>query len=249
MLGLGTLRRVIRELRLDIAAAHERDPAAHGVSSLEILLEWPGVQALLVHRVASGLHGIGVPLVPRSLSMLSRTWTGIEIHPAADIGDGLFIDHGTGVVIGETAVIGKDVTLYQGVTLGGTGFACGKRHPTIEDNVTIGSGAKLLGPLRVGHGSKVGANTVVVNDVPPNTTVVGNPGHPVRVDGRRPEGPDADWVHLPDPMADALRAISNRLAALERSVADLGGPDADEASAKAKVHELRAVKGPSPAGG
>jgi serine O-acetyltransferase len=251
MLGLGTLSRVAKEIRKDVAAAHDRDPAARGVSSSEILLSWPGVHALLAHRVAHALHETGVPVVPRTIAYGTRAVTGIEIHPAAKIGPGLFIDHGMGVVIGETAEIGRNVTLYQGVTLGGTGFACGKRHPTIQDNVTIGSGAKLLGPVTVGHGSKVGANTVVVNDVPPNTTVVGNPGHPVRVDGRKPEGPDADWIHLPDPMADALRAISNRLAALERAVAELGGPDADEAGAeaKAKVHELRVVKGPSPAGG
>ena len=142
--------------------------------------------------------------------------TGIEIHPAATIGDGFFIDHGMGVVIGETAEIGDDVTLYQGVTLGGTGFATGKRHPTVQDNVTIGSGAKLLGPITVGHGSKIGANSVVIHDVPPNSTVVGNPGHPVRVEGRRPEGPDADWVHLPDPIADAIKGLASRIAALER---------------------------------
>ena len=113
-----------------------------------------------------------------------------------------------GVVIGETAEIGTNVTLYQGVTLGGTGFATGKRHPTVEDNVTIGAGAVLLGPITVGHGAKIGAGSVVIHDVPPNATVVGNPGHPVRVEGRRPEGPDADWVHLPDPIADALKALS-----------------------------------------
>ena len=144
--------------------------------------------------------------------------TGIEIHPCADVGDGLFIDHGMGVVIGETAEIGENVTLYQGVTLGGTGFATGKRHPTVEDNVTIGSGAKLLGPIRIGHGAKIGANAVVVHDVPPNSTVVGNPGHPVRVEGRKPEGPDADWVHLPDPIADALKALSRRIAELEQEL-------------------------------
>ena len=120
-----------------------------------------------------------------------------------------------GVVIGETAEIGDDVTLYQGVTLGGTGFATGKRHPTVEDNVTVGSGAKLLGPITIGHGAKIGANTVVIHDVPPNSTVVGNPGHPVRVEGRRPEGPDADWVHLPDPVADAISSLSKRVAELE----------------------------------
>ena len=122
-----------------------------------------------------------------------------------------------GVVIGETAELGDDVTLYQGVTLGGTGFATGKRHPTVQDNVTIGSGAKLLGPITVGHGSKIGANSVVIHDVPPNSTVVGNPGHPVRVEGRRPEGPDADWVHLPDPIADAIKSLAGRISALEQA--------------------------------
>src|SRR5215212_941683 len=160
MLGLGTLRRVAGEVRRDLAAASDRDPAAKGVSPVEILAAWPGVHALLSHRVAHALRGAGVPLAPRALAYASRTLTGIEIHPAAQIGDGLFIDHGSSVVIGETAEIGDDVTLYQGVTLGGTGFATGKRHPTVEANVTIGSGAKLLGPIRVGHGSKIGANSV-----------------------------------------------------------------------------------------
>src|SRR5919108_286113 len=205
MLGLSTLRRVAGELRRDVAAAHERDPAARGVSSVEILAAWPGVQALLAHRVAHALDDHRVPLAPRMLALFTRSFTNIEIHPGADVGDGLFIDHGTGVVIGETAEIGDNVTLYQGVTLGGTGFATGKRHPTVEDNVTIGSGAKLLGPITIGHGAKIGANAVVIHDVPANSTVVGNPGHPVRVEGRKPEGPDADWVHLPDPIADALR--------------------------------------------
>src|SRR4249919_3394114 len=147
MLGLGTLARVAGELRRDVAAARERDPAARGVGPGEILASWPGVHAVLVHRVANALAGAGVPVVPRSLAYVSRTVTGIEIHPAAKVGDGFFIDHGMGVVIGETAEIGDNVTLYQGVTLGGTGFASGKRHPTVQDNVTIGSGAKLLGPI------------------------------------------------------------------------------------------------------
>jgi serine O-acetyltransferase len=180
------------------------------------------------------------------MSTATRAVTGIEIHPAAQIGDGLFIDHGTGVVVGETAEIGDDVTLYQGVTLGGTGFATGKRHPTVQDNVTIGSGAKLLGPITVGHGAKIGANTVVINDVPPNSTVVGNPGHPVRVEGRRPEGPDTDWIHLPDPIADAISALSARIGELEREVAALSGDDPRPA---ADVHTLRPLQGPSPAGG
>src|SRR5579884_1212417 len=224
---MGLIASTASEIRRDINAARSRDPAARGVGTLEILATWPGVHALLAHRVAHALHEAGVPVLPRAIAAFSRALTGIEIHPAARIGDGLFIDHGMGVVIGETAEIGDNVTMYQGVTLGGTGFATGKRHPTVEDNVTIGSGAKLLGPITVGHGSKIGANTVVVHDVPPNSTVVGNPGHPVRVEGRRPEGPDADWVHLPDPIAEAIQALAKRISALEKNRADgqiEGGP-------------------------
>ena len=246
MFGLSTLARVAGEVRRDVAAARERDPAARGAGPTEILATWPGVQAVLSHRVAHALCGLGVPVVPRALSMATRAATGIEIHPAARIGDGLFIDHGSGVVIGETAEIGRDVTLYQGVTLGGTGFATGKRHPTVQDNVTIGSGAKLLGPITIGHGAKIGANTVVIHDAPPNSTVVGNPGHPVRVEGRKPEGPDADWVHLPDPIADALKQMAARIADLEREVATLRGEDPGKVAA---VVPLRPARGPSPAGG
>lgn len=247
MLGLGTVARVARELRRDVKVVHERDPAARGVTSLEILALWPGVHALLGHRVAHALHEAGVPVVPRAISAMARAATGIEIHPGAKLGDGFFIDHGHGVVVGETAEVGDDVTLYQGVTLGGTGFATGKRHPTVQDNVTIGSGAKLLGPITIGHGAKIGANSVVIHDVPPHSTVVGNPGHPVRVEGRRPEGPDADWVHLPDPLADAIRGLASRIGALEEALAALSG-DA-EPRAAAEVRPLRPVTGPNPAGG
>ncbi|MDQ6776204.1 MAG: serine O-acetyltransferase [Actinomycetota bacterium] len=247
MLGLGLLARTSAEIRRDVAAATTRDPAARGVGSLEILASWPGVHALLAHRVAHALHAAGVPFAPRVIATFSRAATGIEIHPAAEIGDGLFIDHGMGVVIGETVRIGNDVTLYQGVTLGGTGFATGKRHPTVEDNVTIGSGAKLLGPINVGHGSKIGANSVVIHDVPANSTVVGNPGHPVRVEGRRPEGPDTDWVHLPDPIADAIKGLSNRLTAVEQALAE--NPANGEFSPPADVRPLRPLRGPNPAGG
>jgi serine O-acetyltransferase len=246
MRGLRTLARVAREIREDVAAARARDPAARGVSSLEIVLTYPGVQAILSHRVAHALNSASVPLLPRTIAYTSRMATGIEIHPAAQIGSELFIDHGTGVVIGETAEIGDRVTLFQGVTLGGTGFATGKRHPSVEDNVTIGSGAKLLGPIRVGHGAKVGANTVVIHDVPPNSTVVGNPGHPVRVDGRRPEGPDTDWLHLPDPVADALKGLADRISQLEHLVADLTGTQRKE---RADVRPLRREQGRDPAGG
>jgi len=243
---LKTVRRVAAELRCDLAAVRERDPAATGVATVELLASWPGLHAVLAHRVAHALHAARVPFLPRALAYVSRSVTGIEIHPAARVGDALFIDHGTDVVIGETAELGANVTVYQGVTLGGTGFATGKRHPTVQDNVTIGSGAKLLGPITIGHGAKIGANAVVIHDVPPNSTVVGNPGHPVRVDGRRPEGPDADWVHLPDPIADALKQMAGRIAELEREVAALRG---EEPGAPAEIVRLRPVHGPSPAGG
>jgi serine O-acetyltransferase len=247
VLGIGTLGRVLGEIRRDVAAARDRDPAARSVGSLDILASWAGVQALLAHRVAHALHEAHLPLLPGVVSFASRAVTGVEIHPAARIGADFFIDHGSGVVIGETADIGDRVTLYQGVTLGGTGFARGKRHPTIEDNVTIGSGAKLLGPITVGHGAKIGANTVVVKDVPANATVVGNPGHPVRVEGRPVEGPDTDWIHLPDPIADAIKELSDRLGALERRLGALRGEgkEADDAP----VTELRPKRGPSSAGG
>jgi serine O-acetyltransferase len=247
MVGLPSLARLAREVRRDVEAARERDPSALGVGTAEMLASWPGIQALLAHRVAHALHAGGVPVLPRVIAYAARALTGIEIHHAAQVGQGLFIDHGAGVVIGETATIGDGVTLYQGVTLGGTGFETGKRHPTVQDNVTIGSGAKLLGPIEIGHGAKIGANSVVVRDVPPNSTVVGVPGHPVRVDGRRVEGPDTDWIHLPDPVADAMRALSARVGELERMVTELGGtpPVIDPAN----VHQLRPVRGRNPAGG
>jgi serine O-acetyltransferase len=243
--GLRTIGRVAREIREDVAAARDRDPAARSIGTTEIVLTYPGVHAILSHRVCHALHSASVPLVPRVIANVSRAATGIEIHPAARIGSEFFIDHGAGVVIGETVEIGDRVTLFQGVTLGGTGFATGKRHPTVQDNVTIGSGAKLLGPITIGHGAKIGANAVVINDVPPNSTVVGNPGHPVRVDGRRPEGPDADWVHLPDPIADAMKQMSARIAELEREVASLRGHEHQQAD----VVPLRPARGPNPAGG
>ncbi|MGC1851864.1 MAG: serine O-acetyltransferase [Solirubrobacterales bacterium] len=242
---MSLLRRVAKEIRADVAAARDRDPAAQGVSSFEILTGWAGVQALLAHRVAHALLDAGVPLAPRAIAYLIRSVTGVEIHPAAKIGSEFFIDHGSGVVIGETAEIGRRVTLYQGVTLGGTGFQRGKRHPTLGDNVTVGSGAKLLGPIAVGDGAKIGANTVVVEDVPPSSTVVGNPGHPVRVEGRRPEGPDADWIHLPDPIAEAIKTLSERIAKLEERLAELDGGDAPAEDGQ----ELRPRTGRSSAGG
>jgi serine O-acetyltransferase len=239
------IKRALYEIRADVTAARDRDPAAQGVSTFEILSGWAGVQALLAHRLAHSLRAAGVPLLPRTIAYLTRAVTGIEIHPAARIGREFFIDHGSGVVVGETAEIGDRVTLYQGVTLGGTGFQRGKRHPTLGDSVTVGSGAKLLGPIAVGDGAKIGANTVVVEDVPPGATVVGNPGHPVRVDGRRVEGPDADWIHLPDPIAEAIKTLSERISQLERRLAELDGG----AGPRRDGEELRQRTGRSSAGG
>jgi serine O-acetyltransferase len=238
-------KRVLGEVKADVSAARDRDPAAQGVSSFEILTSWAGVQALLAHRVAHALQEAGVPLAPRAIAYVTRSITGVEIHPAAKIGGEFFIDHGSGVVIGETAEIGERVTLYQGVTLGGTGFQRGKRHPTLGDNVTVGSGAKLLGPIAVGDGAKIGANTVVVEDVPALSTVVGNPGHPVKVEGRRVEGPDADWIHLPDPIAEAIKGLSERIADLERRLAELDGKEKSQGD----NGELRSRTGRSSAGG
>jgi serine O-acetyltransferase len=239
------LKRFLQEVRTDVTAARDRDPAAQNVSTLEILLGWAGVQALLAHRVAHRLLEAGVPVVPGAIAYLTRAVTGIEIHPAARIGPEFFIDHGAGVVIGETTAIGWRVTLYQGVTLGGTGFQRGKRHPTLGDNVTVGSGAKLLGPISVGDGAKIGANTVVVEDVPPFATVVGNPGHPVKVEGRRVEGPDADWIHLPDPIAEAIKTLSERISLLEERLAELDGGAAPDRDGE----EMRPRTGRSSAGG
>jgi serine O-acetyltransferase len=236
---------VVSEIRADVSAARDRDPAAQNVSTFEILSSWAGVQALLAHRAAHALAEAGVPLLPRTIAYLTRAVTGVEIHPAAEIGKEFFIDHGSGVVIGETARIGNRVTLYQGVTLGGTGFQRGKRHPTLGDNVTVGSGAKLLGPIAVGDGAKIGANTVVVEDVPPAATVVGNPGHPVRVEGKRVEGPDADWIHLPDPIAEAIKGLSERIAELEQRLAELDGRDGPSDD----TAEIRPRTGRSSAGG
>ena len=175
MLGLSAIRRLSGELRRDVSAVRERDPAARDVSTLEILVGWPGLHALLTHRVAHALDAAGVPAVPRALAYLSRALTGIEIHPAARIGDGLFIDHGMGVVIGETAVVGDDVLLFHGVTLGGRSMRHGKRHPTLGDRVTVGAGAKILGPVSIGSGAQIGANAVVITDVPTDHFAVGIP--------------------------------------------------------------------------
>lgn len=165
---------MLPSLRRDVAAVRERDPAAR--SDVEVVLCYPGLHAVWGHRVAHRLWMSGHRLSGRLVSAAARAWTSVDIHPGATIGEGLFIDHAIGVVIGETTIVGTDVTLYQGVTLGGTSLEAGKRHPTVEDRVTIGAGAKILGPVTIGAGSRIGANAVVVRDVPPDSVVVGVPG-------------------------------------------------------------------------
>ncbi len=199
-----------RSLRKDIKAAFEHDPAA--VSTLEILLAYPGFHARQFHRVAHTLSRWHIPFLPRLISHISRFLTGIEIHPGAKIGEGFFIDHGMGVVIGETSVIGDNVTLYQGVTLGGTSHLRAKRHPTLGDNVVVGVGAQLIGDITIGENSKVGAGSVVVTSVPANATVVGVPGRVVAV-----RNPDTDTVErLPDPVGERLEDLEKRVAELEK---------------------------------
>ncbi|MBI2885330.1 MAG: serine O-acetyltransferase [Candidatus Omnitrophica bacterium] len=198
----------------EIRACIERDPAAR--SSLEILLAYPGLHALIAYRVAHGLTRMGVPLLPRVIMSLVRWLTGIEIHPGASIGRGLFIDHGMGVVIGETAVIGEDVTLFQGVTLGGTGKQRGKRHPTLGNRVVIGAGAKVLGNILVGDDSMVGANAVVVRDVPAHSTVVGVPGRITRIADRHFPGISLEHSNLPDPLTERLQKLQHEIDAIEQ---------------------------------
>ena len=198
----------------EIKACFERDPAARNI--VEVLLTYSGLHALVFYRIAHALAVWRVPVLPRVLMTIARGLTGVEIHPAATIGRGLFIDHGMGVVIGETAVIGKDVTLFQGVTLGGTGKERGKRHPTIGDNVVIGTGAKVLGNITVGNDSMIGANAVVIRDVPEHSTVVGVPGRITRVKDRHYPGIKLDHTHLPDPIAERLETLQHEIDALEK---------------------------------
>ena len=199
----------------DIRANQRNDPAAR--SAMEILLLYNGLHATIDYRIAHWLLRHHCRFLARAVSQWSKLWTGIEIHPGAQIGKRLVIDHGTGIVIGETAEIGDDCLLYQGVTLGGTGKDVGKRHPTIGDNVVIGAGAKVLGPFTVGSGSKIGALAVVLKAVPPNCTVVGNPGRIVRREGVAPQI-DLDHVHLPDPIREHIVALERRVSELEEQM-------------------------------
>ena len=204
-------------VREDVRAFRERDPAA--TSDIEVLFLYSGLHALEAHRLAHFLHKRGYRLTARTVSQLAKFMTGVEIHPGAVIGRGLVIDHGTGVVIGETAEVGDNCTIYQGVTLGGTGKDVGKRHPTIGNNVLIGAGAKVLGPFRVGDGSKIAANAVVLEAIPENCTAVGIPARIVKRNNKRVEN-DLDQVHIPDPVAQEICKLSIRISTLENQLTD-----------------------------
>ena len=213
---------MLRHLRSDIQAVLDRDPAAR--NALEVILCYPSFKAVRRHRRAHWLWKHNLKLLARLVSQRTRKKTGIEIHPGATIGEGFFIDHGMGVVIGETAEIGNNVTIYQDVTLGGTGKDVGKRHPTIGDNVVIGAGAKVLGPFTVGAGAKIGASAVVLKEVPPFSTVVGNPGRVVRQNNQK-IAIDLDQINLPDPVKERILSLTARVDELEKC---LGCSDCDK---------------------
>jgi serine O-acetyltransferase len=206
-------------LRSDIRTVMERDPAAR--SATEVLFCYPGVHALAFHRLGNRLWRAGWVSTARFVSHVSRFLTGIEIHPAAKLGPGLFIDHGMGIVIGETAEVGRNVSLLQGVTLGGTSTKREKRHPTLGDNVTVGSGAKIIGAITIGENSRVGAGSVVVRDVPPNAVVVGVPGRVTYKDGQRVSGIDMNMTDLPDPVSRAIEQLVDRIRGLEADLDSL----------------------------
>lgn len=200
---------MFKRLKEDINAVKERDPAAK--STLEVLLCYPGLHALFCHRLAHYFYKRGLVLLPRLISHFSRALTGIEIHPGAKVKSGFFIDHGMGVVIGETTEIGANVTIYQGVTLGGTGKVKGKRHPTIGNNVVIGAGAKVLGPITIGDNSRIGAGSVVLNAAAPNSTVVGIPARVVYYNGEKVPSINLNHSDLPDPVAEALKDLQEQI--------------------------------------
>ena len=208
---------MFRQLKEDIQCVKERDPAAR--SSLEILFLYPGLKAVRMHRRAYFCYNHKMFFLARLISQRCVKKTGIEIHPAAKIGKRFFIDHGTGVVIGETAVIGDDVTIYQGVTLGGTGLHTGKRHPTIGNNVLIGAGAKVLGPFTVGDNSNIAAGAVVLDEIPPNSTAVGVPARVVKQNGKRVD--DLDQIHIPDPIAMELCKMQIQIDKLNKKIETL----------------------------
>ena len=223
---------MFRRIRYDINAYKERDPAAR--SGLEVLLLYPGLHAVINHRVAHFLYRHKHFFTARAISQLSRFFTGIEIHPGAKIGKGLVIDHGSGVVIGETTEVGDDCTIYQNVTLGGTGKENGKRHPTLGNNVLVSCGARVLGPFKVGDNARVGANAVVLEEIPPNATAVGVPAKIVRINGQKVQNAnkELDQVHLPNPVEQEIQDLVKRICALERELSKFTKQDIKEKVAK-----------------
>ena len=207
---------MFKKIRQDLQAIFDRDPAA--TSTLEVILTYAGFHAVLAYRVSHWLKSMGVPFLPRVVSQLARWLTGVEIHPSAKIGTGFFIDHGMGVVIGETAEVGDYVTLFQGVTLGGTGKERGKRHPTLGNHVVVGAGAKILGGIKIGDNVKIGANSVVLKNVPPNSTVIGVPARVIKSQGERMPDATMDQVDLPDPISDRFAALEQELIELRKKL-------------------------------
>lgn len=210
---------MFKNLRYDIRSVLERDPAAR--NGFEVFLLYPGIAAVMWHRPAHFFYKHNMKFLARWISQCVRFWTGIEIHPGAVIGKGLFIDHGMGVIIGETTIIGDDCTIYQGVTLGGTGKDVGKRHPTLGNNVMVGSGAKVLGPFTVGDNSKIAAGSVVLSEVPPNSTCVGAPARIVKREGVKVQNADLDQVRIPDPVSMQMCTLSVHVANLEKQIEEL----------------------------
>lgn len=213
---------MLAKIKQDLQAVFDRDPAA--TSKLEVILTYAGFHALLAYRIAHWLKAHNAPIIPRIISQLARWVTGIEIHPSAKIGTGFFIDHGTGVVIGETAEIGDYVTLFQGVTLGGTGKERGKRHPTLGNHVVVGAGAKILGGITIGDNVKIGANSVVLKNVAANSTVIGVPARVIKTQGTRLPDATMDQVDLPDPISDRLIALEQELIELRKKLENPDGP-------------------------
>lgn len=215
---------MLSQIKQDLQAVFDRDPAATG--KLEVILAYAGFHALLAYRVSHWLRVRAVPILPRVLSQLARWLTGVEIHPSAKIGTGFFIDHGMGVVIGETAEIGDYVTLFQGVTLGGTGKERGKRHPTLGNHVVVGAGAKILGGITIGDNVKIGANSVVLKNVPANSTVIGVPARVIKAQGERVPDATMDHTNIPDPISDRFLALEQELIELRKKLEsrDEGSP-------------------------
>ncbi len=207
---------MLKSIHQDLQAVFDRDPAA--TSKLEVFLTYSGFHSLLAYRLAHWLKKAGIPLLPRAISQLARWLTGIEIHPSARIGTGFFIDHGMGVVVGETAEIGDHVTLFQGVTLGGTGKERGKRHPTLGNHVVVGAGAKILGGITIGDNVKVGANSVVLKSVPANSTVIGVPGRVIKMEGERIPEATMDHTNISDPIMERFEAMDRELIELRKKI-------------------------------